>query len=80
MKKISTNTSVTISWDPPEPSDGYTNISMYAISYGILDKAGEAVTTGYTHIEFNSLGTCIARYATVYISAFYMCACVLVCN
>ena len=56
MKTASSAISVTISWDPPEPSDGYTNISIYIIRYGILDTTGEIVTSEYTQKTINNLG------------------------
>ena len=56
MKTASSAISVTISWDPPEPSDGYTNISVYIIRYGVLDTTGEIVTSENTQKTIINLG------------------------
>ena len=61
MKTASTDNSVTISWDPPEPSDGYKSISVYTIRYGILDTPGEVINTKNTEETINSLGNDIMR-------------------
>ena len=55
MKMASSASSITISWDPPEPSDGYTNISGYIIRYGVLDTTGEIVTSENTQETINNL-------------------------
>ena len=55
MKTASTYTSVTISWDPPEPSDGYNSVT-YTINHGVLNTTGEAMTTENTETRINSLG------------------------
>ena len=55
MKTASSVSSITISWDPPEPSDGYTNISIYIIRYGVLDTTGEIVTSENTQETINNL-------------------------
>ena len=55
MKTASTDTSVTISWDPPEPSDGYTSVT-YTINHGVLNTTGEVRTTENTETGINRLG------------------------
>ena len=60
MKTASTDNSVTISWDPPEPSDGYTSVT-YTLRYGVLDTPGEVINTQNTQETINSLGNDIMR-------------------
>ena len=55
MKTASTDNSVTISWDPPEPSDGYTSVT-YTINHGVLNTTGQAMTTETTETGINGLG------------------------
>ena len=55
-KTASTNRSVTISWDPPEPSNGYNSISVYTIRYGVLDTTGEVINMQNMQKTINSLG------------------------
>ena len=55
MKTASTDNSVTISWNPPLPSDGYTNIE-YIIKYGVLNEDTKEVTTTNTQERINNLG------------------------
>ena len=47
MKTASTDTSVTISWDPPEQSDGYKSVT-YTINHGVLNTTDQAMTTETT--------------------------------
>ena len=54
MKTASTDTSVTISWDPPEPSDGYTSVT-YTINHGVLNTTGQAMTTENNETGINTL-------------------------
>ena len=68
MKTASSASSITISWDPPEPSDGYTNISVYIIRYGVLDTTGEIVTSENTQETINNLRT--YNHCTLYTSMY----------
>ena len=60
MKTASTDTSVTISWDPPEPSDGYNSV-IYTINHGVLGTPGEVINTKNAEETINSLGNDIMR-------------------
>ena len=80
-KTASTGTSVTISWDPPEPSDGYTSVT-YTIRYGVLDTPGEVINTQNTEETINSLGNDIMKcsydvlfHTFIYIHRFYLKTC-----
>ena len=55
MKTASTDTSVTISWEPPEPSDGYTSVT-YTINHGVLNTTGQPMTTDDTETGITRLG------------------------
>ena len=72
MKTASSAISVTISWDPPEPSDGYTNISGYIIRYGILDTTGEIVTSENTQETINNLRRYNHSLYSIYIYSIYV--------
>ena len=72
MKMASSAISVTISWDPPEPSDGYTNISGYIIRYGELDTTGEIVTSEYTQETINNLRRYNHCIIYIYIDSMYV--------
>ena len=54
MKTASTAKSVTISWDPPEPSDGYTSVT-YTINHGELNTPGEVINSQNTKETIDSL-------------------------
>ena len=54
-KTASADNSVTISWDPPEPSDGYKSVT-YTINHGVLNTTGQPMTTETTETGINGLG------------------------
>ena len=72
MKTASSASSITISWDPPEPSDGYTNISGYIIRYGVLDTTGEIVTSENTQKTIINLGR-YSHYVRTHTIYLYVC-------
>ena len=57
-KIASTAKSVTISWDPPEPSDGYTSV-IYAINHGELNTPGEVINSQNTQETIDSLSNLV---------------------
>ena len=70
MKTASTDNNVAISWNPPEPSDGYNSVT-YTIRYGVLGTPGEVINTQNTQESINSLGNDIMRVKCSYYILFH---------